>query len=208
MTPEAANSILKTLEEPPSIMVLILLTSVYSALLPTIRSRCQSLKFSAVPLVTLRNDLVKRLGIPESQAKWAALRSQGRPGKALKLAKEGKQDVTSSSLPDFGRKSGDFLLDIFRKAEDLGKVQDSLDTLLSWYRDLLLIKQGCSRNLLTHSDEADHLEKVARRYSDIQIEKLINTTLRTQNIIQRNINPTLALEVMMLHSFDALSTRL
>ena len=87
MTAEAANSILKTLEEPPSVMVLILLTSVYSALLPTIRSRCQSLKFSAVPLVTLRNDLVKRLGIPESQAKWAALRSQGRPGRALKLAK-------------------------------------------------------------------------------------------------------------------------
>lgn len=211
MTAEAANSLLKTLEEPPGAMVSMLLTSVYSALLPTIRSRCQSLKFPPVPLALLRDELMKRFGLPESKAKWVALCSQGRVGRALKLAKEDKADVDdeiSTSFSSLSQRNGGSLLQIFRKAEDLGKAQDSLDILLSWYRDLLLVKQGCSQDLLIHGDKRDALEKLARFYSDAQIEKLIRTTLRTQNLIQRNINPTLALEVMMLHSFGSLSTRL
>ena len=174
MTAEAANSMLKTLEEPPGIMVLILLTSAYSALLPTIRSRCQLLKFSVVPLTILRDELMKRSGISESKAKWAALRSQGKVGRALKLAKEDTADDISTSFPDFSRKSGESLLNIFRKAEELNKVADSLDALLSWYRDLLLVKQGCSQELLIHGDAQKHLEKVAGGCSDIQIEKLKN----------------------------------
>ena len=140
-----------------------------------------------------------------------ALRSQGRVGKALKLAEEDKEDADdeiSTSFPSLGRKYEESLLHIFRKAENLGKAQDSLGILLSWYRDLLLVKQGCPQELLIHSDRKNDLEEIARSYSDIQIEKFIRTILRTQNLIQRNINPTLALEVMMLHSFDALSTRL
>jgi DNA polymerase-3 subunit delta' len=205
MTPEAANSLLKTLEEPPGIMVLILLTSVYSALLPTIRSRCQSLKFSLVSQIVLRDELMKRFGLPESKAKWVALRSQGKIGRALKLAKEdegkgrereGEQSLIRSLVPTLNAGS---LLHVFRKAESLSNAQDSLDLLLSWYRDLLLVKQGCSHDLLIHSVEKGDLEKIARSCSDVQIEKFIRTTLRTQNLIQRNVNPTLALEVMMLH---------
>jgi len=211
MTPEAANSILKTLEEPSGAMVLILLTSVYSALLPTIRSRCQSLRFSLVPLALLRRELEERLGLPDSKARWAALRSQGRVGRALKLAKKNKEDVHDdilSSLPNLSRKNEVNLLHIFREAESLSKEQNSLDALVSWYRDLLLVKQGCSQDLLIHSDKKGTLEKIAMSYSDIQIEKLIKAILRTQNLIQRNVNPTLALEVLILHSFDTLSTRL
>lgn len=238
MTAEAANSLLKTLEEPPGAMVLILLTSVYSALLPTIRSRCQSLKFSLVPMAVLRDELIKRFGLPESKAKWVALRSQGRVGSALKLAREedtrhktqdARQEEGSSSLksrvvsresssedvdeistsfPSLGRRSEEALLSVFRKAESLSEAQDSLDALLSWYRDLLLVKQGCSQDLLIHSDRKGDLERIARFYSDVQIEKFIKVILKTQNLMQRNINPSLALEVMMLHSLDALSTRL
>jgi DNA polymerase-3 subunit delta' len=205
MTAEAANSLLKTLEEPPGAMVLILLTSVYSALLPTIRSRCQSLKFSLVPQIVLRDELMKRFELPESKAKWAALRSQGRVGRASKLAKEDEEEeAREQGSEDFLARSfvpnGVSLLHIFRKAESLGKAQDSLDFLLSWYRDLLLVKQGSSlRPLLIHSDKEDDLEKMARSYSDVQIEKFIRTILRTQDLIQRNVNSALALEVMMLH---------
>jgi len=205
MTAEAANSLLKTLEEPPGVMVLILLTSVYSSLLPTIRSRCQSLKFSLVPQTVLRDELMKRFELPESKAKWVALRSQGRVGRALKLAKEdegeeARERVAEYSLARSFVPNGGSLLHIFRKAESLSKAQDSLDFLLSWYRDLLLVKQGSSlQTLLIHSDKKDDLEKMARFYSDVQIEKFIRTILRTQDLIQRNVNSALALEVMMLH---------
>jgi len=211
MTAEAANSLLKTLEEPPGAMVLILLTSVYSALLPTIRSRCQSVKFSLVPPALLRDELIKRFGLSDSKAKWVALRSQGKVGDALKLMEkddEDAEDDISSSFLDLSRKNGGSLLHVFRKAESLGKMQDPFDALLSWYRDLLLIKQGCSHELLIHSDKKSELEKMAGSYSGIQIEKLIRAIMKTQNLIQRNVNSNLALEVMMLHSFKALSKRL
>jgi len=216
MSLEAANSLLKTLEEPPGAMVLILSTIVYSALLPTIRSRCQALKFSLVPQNVLKDELVERFDLPEPKAKWIAIRSQGRVGRALKLVKENelnqaseksrgsapRTDDVSLFLPVPGQTDEGSLLSIFKKAEELSKSQDSLDNLLSWYRDLLLIKQGCSKDLLIHSDKMDELEKIVRYYSDIQIEKLIRTTLRMQNLIQRNINPTLAIEVMLLQTFN------
>ncbi len=211
MTPEAANSLLKTLEEPPGDMVLILLTSVYSALLPTIRSRCQSLKFSLASLALLRKELMERVGLPQSEAKWVALRSQGKIGKALRLAKEEKEDAEdeiSTSFPDLGPNNGASLLHIFKKAENLNKAQDPLDLLLSWYRDLMLVKQGCTETMLTHSDKKNELEKIARFCSDVQIEKLIRTALRTRSLIQRNINPTLAMEMLMLQAADTLSARL
>ena len=211
MTAEAANSLLKTLEEPPGAMVLILLTSVYSALLHTIRSRCQSVKFSLVPLVLLREELIRRFELSDSKAKWVALRSQGKVGKALELMEKDSEDADdemSSSFLDLIRTNGEDLLHVFRKAESLGKMQDPFDLLLSWYRDLLLIKQGCSEELLIHSDKKRDLEKMASAYSGIQIERLIRTILKTRNLVQRNVNSTLALEVMMLHSFEALSTRL
>ena len=210
MTAEAANSMLKTLEEPIGVMVLILLTSVYSALLPTIRSRCQSLRFSLVPIALLRDELIKRFGLSESKAKWVAISSKGRVGRALKLLEENEEDVDGEIFASFlsSQKNGQSLLHIFRKAESLGSKQDSLGVLLSWYRDLLLVKQGCSQEMLIHSDKKGDLEKIAGQYSDLQIERLIRNTLRIRYLLQGNINPVLALEVMMLHSFDALSTRL
>lgn len=211
MTPEAANSLLKTLEEPPGAMVLILVTSVYNALLPTIRSRCQAIKLSLAPSTLLYRELVSRFAIPESEAKWIALRAQGKVGKALALMKDGKKDSADEvSIPfsNFSQKDSNALLNIFKEAETLGKSQDSLDILLSWYRDLLLIKQGCSDVLLVHSDKKDELERMAQSCSDFQIEKLIKNTLKTRNLMRRNINSTLALEVLMLQSLETLSTRL
>jgi DNA polymerase-3 subunit delta' len=159
----------------------------------------------------LNKELVDRVGLSQSDAKWVALRSQGRIGKALSLAKEDKdgvEDDISTSLPELFQRNKASLLHIFRNVEDLAKAQDPLDILLSWYRDLLLIKQGCSEALLIHGDQKDELEKMARLYSDIQIEKFIKSTMQTRSLMQRNINQTLALEVLMLKSADTLSTRL
>ncbi len=72
----------------------------------------------------------------------------------------------------------------------------------------MLVKQGCSETMLTHSDKKNELEKIARFCSDVQIEKLIRNALRTRSLIQRNINPTLAMEMLMLQAADTLSARL
>ncbi|MDQ1328502.1 MAG: polymerase subunit delta, partial [Candidatus Poribacteria bacterium] len=96
----------------------------------------------------------------------------------------------------------------FKRAEDISQIEGSLDIILSWYRDLLLIKHGCQENLLMHSEEKKQLEQIAQSYSVVELENLITMTLNMQNLMQRNVNPILAMEVMMFNTFKTLSTRL
>jgi DNA polymerase-3 subunit delta' len=155
--------------------------------------------------------LTKRFGFPESKAKWLALRSQGKPGKALKMANEkSKQpdDETSWVLPILTQRDKGRLLLAFKRAEDISQIEGSLDIILSWYRDLLLIKHNCQENLLMHGDEKKQLEQIAQSYSVVELENLITMTLNMQNLMKRNVNPILAMEVMMFNTFKTLSTRL
>jgi len=211
MTIEAANSMLKTIEEPSGDTLFILLTSNYNSILPTIRSRCQLIRFSLVSQKLIQEGLMKQLGIPESNTKILAIRSQGKPGKALKMAHEKSKeldDETSWVLPILTQRDKGRLLQAFKRAEEMSKIEDSPDVILSWYRDLLMIKNGCPKHLLIHNDENNQLEQIAQSYSVIELENLITMTLNIQNLIQRNINPVLAMEVMMFNTFKTLSTRL
>ncbi len=206
MTQQAANSLLKILEEPPGAMILILITSEYNAILPTIRSRCQSVKFSLIPLNILKDELIKRFEIDEPKAKLLAIASQGKVGKAIKLLNTTEKIIQSDlNLSFLINKDIKSLLQVFKRSEDFSKSQDYLEILINWYRDLLLVKQGCGEDLLLNNDKRNELEKIAKTISDNQIEKLIKLILRAQNLIQRNVNPILAMEVMMLQSFSTIS---
>ena len=77
MNPAAANALLKTLEEPRSQTLLILLTPAPDAVLPTIRSRCQRLPFSRIPRERLQEVLVEQLNIEDAQAHILATLSEG-----------------------------------------------------------------------------------------------------------------------------------
>jgi DNA polymerase-3 subunit delta' len=191
----AANSFLKTLEEPPGASVLILLTSNYNALLPTIRSRCQLVRFFLTPPTVLQNQLVEKLKLTETKARQITLLSGGKVGKALKLAQE--EDINSEAIiPDILKRPQ--LIGIFKIAEDLNNQPESLDILLTWLRDILLVKQSCNAEILTYPDKFSELARLASGYSRIQIQDAIKTIMETKNLLQRNINSTLALEVMAL----------
>jgi DNA polymerase III subunit delta' len=85
MGPESANALLKTLEEPPPHAVIVLSTSSYHALLPTIRSRCQAVPFQTIPAETVAEHLTARHGVPADEARLRAALSAGRIGAALEL---------------------------------------------------------------------------------------------------------------------------
>jgi len=191
----AANSFLKTLEEPPGASVLVLLTSNYSALLLTIRSRCQLVRFFPIPPTVLQNQLIEKLKLTETKAKQITLLSSGKVGKALELAKE-ENINTETTIPNILKRPQ--LIEIFKITEDLNNQPESLDILLTWFRDILLVKQGCNAEMLTYPDKFNELAQLASGYSRIQIQDAIKTIMETKNLLQRNINSTLALEVMVL----------
>lgn len=191
----AANSFLKTLEEPPGASVLILLTSNYNALLPTIRSRCQLVRFFPVPKTVLQNQLIEKLKLTETKAKQITLLAGGKVSRALELAKEDVPNV-EPAIPDILNRPQ--LIEIFKISEDLNNRPENLDILLTWLRDMLLVKQGFNAETLTYPDKFNELIQLASSYSRIQLQDAIKTVMETKHLLQRNINSTLALEVMAL----------
>lgn len=211
MTLESANSILKTLEEPSDKTVFILLTQAYNSLLPTIRSRCQLIRFSLVPQKTLQKALMSYPGMTDSRARWLTIHSLGKPGKALKMASENmteNKDDMALILSILAQRDKSYLINVFKKADEVSKLDNAIDTIIGWYRDIILVKQGCSEELLTHSDNRQILEQLAQCYSIKDLERLIDLAINLQSLIKRNINPVLAIEIMMFNVLNVLNTRL
>lgn len=91
MTEQAANALLKSLEEPPEDTLIILLTSAIQWLLPTIRSRAHLVRFGRVPSEMIAEELMRRCGIAEKAAERIAAACDGSPGRALAMAAAGEE---------------------------------------------------------------------------------------------------------------------
>ena len=202
MNLEAANCLLKTLEEPPAESVLILLTTNLDALLPTIRSRCQIIKFNPLPPNELARYLIERFQLGEREALSVATLAGGAVGKALAYLESHDAEASETDQPaDEGIPeilTTTDRLAAFRIAEHYGDDPDRLDALVEWYRDLLLLHQDVSTDLLAHIYHVEALKQLVPRYSRHRLQSAIKTIFETKNALSRNINATLALEVMAL----------
>ena len=194
MNLEAANCLLKTLEEPPADSGLILLTTNLDALLPTIRSRCQIIPFHPLVVSELAGHLMERFDIDESQALRVATTTGGAVGKALTLLQDGAS--FEEEIPEIMIANN--RLDAFRIAEKWTQQPEALDHLVTWYRDLVLLHQGAPADLLTHIHHVEQLKQLTVRYSRLQLQSAIKAIFETKVLLQRNVNATLALEVLAL----------
>jgi DNA polymerase-3 subunit delta' len=87
LTVAAQNALLKTLEEPPDHSLLILVASNPDALLPTVRSRCQRLRFAPLPVELVATIVARAAGVDAAAAHELALLAEGSPGRALALGR-------------------------------------------------------------------------------------------------------------------------
>jgi DNA polymerase-3 subunit delta' len=203
---EAANSLLKTLEEPPPNTLIILLTTKESALLPTITSRCQRVELRPLPLGTVRDVLAKDHQITHDKADLLARLSRGCLGWAIMaLRDESLLSDREQRLADFARLcaagTGDRLAyaadlaGLFSKGRD--KVSDVISAWLQWWRDLLLIKCGNSQWIINVDQEA-MLSRQAERVTPESIAAFMRDIRTAGEQLEQNANPRLALEVLML----------
>src|SRR6202011_4856037 len=91
MRAEAANSLLKVLEEPPASIVIILIAESTEALLPTLVSRAQLVRFTLVSPEEIARALVAQAGVPAERARFLAAMAGGRIGTALAAAAAGEE---------------------------------------------------------------------------------------------------------------------
>jgi DNA polymerase-3 subunit delta' len=203
---EAANSLLKTLEEPPPNILIILLTARESALLPTIASRCQRVELRPLPLGLVTDVLVKDYQVPQERADFLARLSGGCLGWALQaLRDETLLSSREQRLEDFSRLCAAGTRDRLAYAADLaalfGKGRDRMNDVLSawlqWWRDLLLIKCDNSQWIVNVDQEA-LLSTQADKLTAGSIAAFMRDIRAAGEQLEMNANPRLALEVLML----------
>ncbi|MCQ3938174.1 MAG: DNA polymerase III subunit delta' [Chloroflexi bacterium] len=197
----AANALLKTLEEAPAHAVLLLTADNPEQLLPTIVSRCEILRLRPLPIEAVSADLIQR-GVEEDRARLLAHISGGRPGFARRLA----EDLTllekrEERLNDLQTLLPAPRVEKFSYAEKLAKDRDTMRrTILVWlsyWRDVLLRVAGAETPLV-NIDRNMEIEFLAGRLDLSSARKVVSDHESALEKMERNVNSRLLAEVLLL----------
>ncbi len=202
----ASNAFLKTLEEPPQNVVLILTATDADTLLPTISSRCRTINLRPLPVALISQSLGTRWGVAGEQAQLLAHLADGRLGWAVQAAQDEtilqtrREQLDDLHIALEGSRVKRFALadKLARKAENLPAI---LQTWLSWWRDInLLVQQKGSQTQMTLSnmDELAQLDKWAHIYNREQAFASLKQTNLALWQLQRNANTRLVVENLLL----------
>jgi DNA polymerase-3 subunit delta' len=207
LSTEAANSLLKILEEPPQSVVWLLLAAEEEHLLPTIISRCQRLELKPVPSEKVQEALVNSYNVEINRAKLLAQLCRGRLGWALSAVEN--DDVLEQRSQRIDRLVSLLtasLSERFAYAQELASQfsqnrrsgAEIIEDWFDWWRDLMLIKGGC-HEAIVNVDYQTVLEEQARGLSLSEIKGFLTSLCLLQEEISKNVNPRLALEWLMLN---------
>jgi len=196
MTLEAANSLLKVLEEPRENTTLILTSSRPQALLPTVRSRCQRVRFFPLSAGAVKRILAKHLGASEAEAELAASFSQGSVTLASRMLSEDISGERGLAIEVFGSpKPRAAAARKLASSKDRALFDRVLRFALGWYRDLLLVRLG-ERERISNADLLEKLKKQAEESDLREIIKRVAMLERLRSAIELNANPTIAVETV------------
>ena len=200
---ETQNALLKTLEEPPHYINIILITSNSNNIIPTILSRCEIVNFYPVQKNKIEELLVGKYGKTREEANFIAHFTKGSLGKSIIYSKSPYffklRDETLDIIDQIlrGDEFNIFVsMDFFNNNKD--NYEDILDILLYWFRDLILYKKIGSSELLINQDKTTLLSNQSFLSED-RINGIIEETMETRENIKRNVNYQLAIETMLLN---------
>jgi len=209
MTQEAANALLKTLEEPPPWGLLILTTARSNALPETILSRCQTLRFGPLASEDISAILSERSEWPPEAVRFATAMADGSVGYAVELLENGglelrddlvgrlrklrSQDnfeMTRWILDSAGGRGGN----LESRREGLRLV---LQLALRYYRDVWLRRFGAAPAALFHAERITDVEADAERLESHRVEKALELILEAWSQVNRNVNLNILLESVL-----------
>lgn len=200
MNAEAANALLKILEEPPPQTLFLLTSSQPDILLPTIRSRCQWLRLRPVPEETIARALMEAHNLTSPQALIYARLGEGHVGRSLQMVK-GQTEASRNQMMEFLLALASpkptalprFLNTLFK---DYGKdktfIVQMLNQILLWFQDSAMIAATGStpdeaKRYLIHADKTERLFRFTERFRSIPYEKIVTETEKSVELISRNV---------------------
>jgi DNA polymerase-3 subunit delta' len=203
MTVQAQNAFLKTIEEPPKNVFIILLCEKLEVVLDTIKSRCQIHK-----LKNLNEDEMEQfikinymdLSLEEIRAIIAF--SNGVPGKAEKFINDNNfsniRNVTLEILLQLSKITTEELIKYEKKlSEQKENFEEIINAFLSYIRDTIIYKEIEEDNLIINIDKILCIKELANTFSFNKLNGIINIINDTRENLDRNVNPGLAFEVML-----------
>jgi DNA polymerase-3 subunit delta' len=203
MNPQAQNALLKTFEEPPEYAVILLLVTNEEELLPTIRSRAVTLNMKPVADKIVKKYLMEEVKIPDYKADVCVAFARGNLGKAKLLATneefdEIRDDVVNllKYLPDM--EVSELIQAVKHASEHKLEINDYIDIIMVWYRDILLFKATQDANDLIFKDEIQYIRKVADKVDYEGIQVIIDALEKAKKRIAANVNFELTMELLFL----------
>ena len=197
MTPQAQNALLKTLEEPPEYAVNV------EALLPTVLSRCVVLNMKPVSDALVKKYLMEQLGVPDYKANICVAFARGNIGKAKLLASSEEFEKVKDEAISLVKNINDMEIHEIVKAikkisEYKFDVNDYLDILMAWYRDVLFFKATKDVNSLVFKEEIQQIMRVSDRSTYEGIETIVNALQSAKKRLEANVNFDLTMELLLL----------
>lgn len=203
MNVQAQNALLKTIEEPPTYAVILLLTINADLFLPTILSRCICLHLKPLSNEKIRSYLMQRMQVPDYQADVCVAFAQGNVGKAVKLAgSENFQELKESAVQLMKRIKD---IDVYEMGEAVKQISeykmsmnDYFDIMMVWYRDVLMYKATMDINGLVFKEQVYDIKKQASKSSYHGIQEVLNALERAEIRLNANVNFDIVIELLLL----------
>jgi len=200
--PNAANALLKTLEEPPHHVIMLLTASDSEALLPTIISRCELIRLRPLSIDQVAFGLQTLWGLPADQAVLLAHISGGRPGYAFHLTQYPETlEQRKHHLDDMLSLLSATRAKRFSRAEELSNekvvLQSALQTWLTFWRDIMLRAAGSS-SPITNIDLKDEIVTLSQKVDFVTAQDIVSKLGKSIEQVEKYINTRLVTEVLML----------
>jgi len=208
MTIEAQNALLKTLEEPPGYAIMILITSNKQALLDTIKSRCEIIKFLPISLLDLKKYLIKN-GVDEQRAQLLATFSRGSIEKALELSESAEFAIMREDIQSYIQTILDKnIIEILEIPNNMDKYKKEvisiLDMMVNYFRDMMLLKEKVDKSMIINSDKIIFIQNMSKKITYSQVSKIIDIIEETKKKIKSNCNFNISIQVMALNIYEVI----
>ncbi|MGH9945697.1 MAG: ATP-binding protein [Pyrinomonadaceae bacterium] len=203
MNDAAANALLKTLEEPSDTTYIILIASRPDALLSTIRSRCQTIRFAPVAADEIERFLIDKNSIAPTDAQLASKYSKGSIARALnfditqfRAERDAQLATIEAALVDKNRPSLIRASERMNDAKNKERFEENLGILESLVRDVWLLKNCCGPKLMTNSDILEKLRDLADSISTKPLAAFLAEIESLRSGLNVNTNRKIATEAL------------
>ncbi|HOD11778.1 MAG TPA: DNA polymerase III subunit delta' [Candidatus Omnitrophota bacterium] len=195
LTLEAANALLKTLEEPAKNTLILLTTSIPDSVLGTIKSRCQTLYLFPLGRTSLRDRLAAAGQVTQAEAHFLSCLAEGCPGRIPSAEAKAIVQRRNLVIDQFllTRDDDMYVKDILK---DPAQVKEMLHFLFCWFKDISLLKIDVESVHVMNIDRLTDLKVMKERYTFEEIEEIISDIVKTRKALEENFNVKVPLALL------------